>query len=101
VSGPRGVPCGTQLGTQRSWFLLGVSSALRQRLAVAVGNHDLSNLPFDEQASSICELANWIENKYFRRACFDSFGLYFNLCLGWRRNRPNFERFYGRLRARV
>jgi hypothetical protein len=47
------------------------------------------------------ELAIWIENKYFRRACFDSFGLYFNLCLGWRRNRPNFERFYGRLRARV
>jgi len=25
----------------------------------------------------------------------------FNLCLSSRRNRPNFERFYGRLRARV
>jgi hypothetical protein len=28
-------------------------------------------------------------------------GLCFNLCLSWRRNRPNFERFYDRLRARV
>jgi hypothetical protein len=41
-------------------------------LPVTVGNHDLSILLFDKQATNISKLAVWIENKYFRRARLDS-----------------------------